>query len=104
MKIENGGFSAMDNTTNTQNPEFEDYLAQDNLKTKNVNIQDLFLNVARKEKTIITIYLMNGFQLKGIVKGFDTYVVLFESEGKTSMVYKHAISTIQPSKPISIFS
>ena len=94
----------MDNITNTQNSVSEDVLSQESLKAKNINLQDLFLNVARKEKIVITIFLMNGFQLKGTVKGFDTYVVLFESEGKTSMVYKHAISTIQPSKPIGIFS
>jgi host factor-I protein len=94
----------MDNTTNTNNTINEESYSQDNLKTKNINLQDLFLNIARKEKTVITIFLMNGFQLKGIVKGFDTYVVLFESEGKINMVYKHAISTIQPSKPINIFS
>lgn len=94
----------MDNTINTHNNVNDEVLFQDNLKTKNINLQDLFLNTARKEKTVITIFLMNGFQLKGIVKGFDTYVVLFESEGKINMVYKHAISTIQPSKPIDIFS
>ena len=94
----------MDNTTNTNNTINEESYSQDNIKTKNINLQDLFLNIARKEKTVITIFLMNGFQLKGIVKGFDTYVVLFESEGKINMVYKHAISTIQPSKPINIFS
>ncbi|MBE6895989.1 MAG: RNA chaperone Hfq [Ruminococcaceae bacterium] len=94
----------MDNTINTNNNVNDEVLFQDNLKTKNINLQDLFLNTARKEKTVITIFLMNGFQLKGIVKGFDTYVVLFESEGKINMVYKHAISTIQPSKPIDIFS
>ena len=94
----------MDNTTNTNNTINEESYSQDNLKTKNINLQDLFLNIARKEKTVITIFLMNGFQLKGIVKGFDTYVVLFESEGKINMVYKHAISTIQPSKPINISS
>ena len=94
----------MDNITNTQNSVSEDALSQESLKAKNINLQDLFLNVARKEKIVITIFLMNGFQLKGTVKGFDTYVVLFESEGKTSMVYKHAISTIQSSKPIGIFS
>ena len=94
----------MENITNTQNSVADDTLSQENLKSKNINLQDLFLNVARKEKIVITIFLMNGFQLKGTVKGFDTYVVLFESEGKTSMVYKHAISTIQPSKPIGIFA
>ncbi len=94
----------MENIPNTQNSNIEENISQDNLKNKNINLQDLFLNTARKEKLTITIFLMNGFQLKGTVKGFDSYVVLFESEGKLSMVYKHAISTIQPSRPINIFS
>ena len=72
--------------------------------SKTQNLQDHLLNTLRREKQLTTVFLMNGFQLKGIVKGFDTYVVLFESEGKINMVYKHAISTIQPSKPINIFS
>ena len=94
----------MENTTNTQIPTSEDNLYQDNTKNKNINLQDLFLNIARKEKINITIFLMNGFQLRGTVKGFDSYVILFESEGKINMVYKHAVSTIQPLKPINLFS
>ena len=94
----------MENTTNTQIPTSEDNLYQDNTKNKNINLQDLFLNIARKEKITITIFLMNGFQLRGTVKGFDSYVILFESEGKISMVYKHAVSTIQPLKPINLFT
>lgn len=69
---------------------------------KNMNLQDIFLNQARKDKTIVTTYLTNGFQFKGIVKGFDSYVVILESEGKQELVFKHAISTIVPSKPIPI--
>jgi host factor-I protein len=82
----------------------EENISQDNNKSKNVNLQDFFLNYARKEKIILTIYLVNGFQLKGIVRGFDSYAILFESDGKINMVYKHAISTIQPTRPINIFS
>ncbi len=82
----------------------EENISQDNNKSKNVNLQDFFLNYARKEKVILTIYLVNGFQLKGIVRGFDSYAILFESDGKINMVYKHAISTIQPTRPINIFS
>ena len=82
----------------------EENISQDNNKSKNVNLQDFFLNYARKEKVILTIYLVNGFQLKGIVRGFDSYAILFESDGKINMVYKHAISTIQPTSPINIFS
>lgn len=69
---------------------------------KQLNLQDVFLNQARKEKIAITIYLTNGFQFKGVVKGFDSYIVILEYEGKQSMVYKHAISTIIPARHISI--
>ena len=69
---------------------------------KQLNLQDVFLNQARKEKISITIYLTNGFHFKGMVKGFDSYIVILEQDGKQSMVYKHAISTIMPSRHISI--
>lgn len=69
---------------------------------KNINLQDVFLNQARKEKISVTIYLTNGFQFKGIVKGFDSYIVILDCEGRQNLVYKHAISTIIPSKYISI--
>ncbi|MFA9397165.1 MAG: RNA chaperone Hfq [Clostridiaceae bacterium] len=65
------------------------------------NLQDLFLNEARKNKIPVTIFLVNGFQLKGLVKGFDNFIVLLESDGKQMMIYKHAISTINPSKQIT---
>ena len=64
------------------------------------NLQDLFLNQARKEKINVIIYLTNGFQHKGIVKGFDNFVVLIESEGKQHLIYKHAIATVSPMKAI----
>lgn len=68
---------------------------------KNVNnLQDVFLNQARKNKIQVTIFLVSGVQLKGNVKGFDNFTVILESEGKQMMVYKHAISTIVPAKPI----
>lgn len=69
---------------------------------KNLNLQDAFLNQARKEKISVTIFLTNGFQFKGVVKGFDNYTVILDMEGKQGLVYKHAISTINPSRPISI--
>ena len=69
---------------------------------KNINLQDFFLNQARKDKTMVTMYLTNGFQFKGIVKGFDSYTVILDSEGRQMLVFKHAISTISPVKPISI--
>lgn len=69
---------------------------------KNLNLQDVFLNQARKERVAVTIFLMNGYQFKGIVKGFDSYIVILDCEGKQNVVYKHAISTISPSRPINI--
>lgn len=67
----------------------------------NINLQDVFLNQVRKEHIQITIYLVNGFQLKGLVKGFDNYTIVLDNEGKQQLVYKHAISTIIPVKPIN---
>ena len=67
-----------------------------------MNLQDVFLNQARKEKITVTIYLTNGFQFKGVVKGFDSFTVILDTEGKQNLVYKHAISTITPSRAISI--
>ena len=60
------------------------------------NIQDVFLNNARKNRSPIIVYLISGFQMRGIVKSCDNYVILLESEGKQSMIYKHAVSTISP--------
>jgi host factor-I protein len=59
---------------------------------KNINLQDVFLNQARKEKLPLTMFLMNGFQLRGIVTGFDNFTVVLDSEGKQQLIYKHAIS------------
>lgn len=69
---------------------------------KIINLQDVFLNQARKDKIPVTIYLTNGYQFKGVVKGFDNYVVIMDCEGKQNLVYKHAISTIIPVKLIPI--
>ncbi|MEA5051433.1 MAG: RNA chaperone Hfq [Oscillospiraceae bacterium] len=69
---------------------------------KTINLQDVFLNQARKEKIPVTIYLTNGFQFRGVVKGFDSFTVVLDSEGRQNLVYKHAISTITPSKFISL--
>lgn len=68
-------------------------------KTAN-NLQDIFLNGARKNRIPVTIYLTNGFQIKGTVKGFDSFTVVLDCEGKQMMIYKHAISTINPLKAI----
>ena len=64
------------------------------------NLQDVFLNNARRNKIPITIHLMNGFQLKGFVKGFDNFTVILESDNKQMLIYKHSISTLTPIKPI----
>lgn len=71
--------------------------------TKPLNLQDVFLNQVRKDRTMVTIYLTNGFQFKGAVKGFDNFTVVLESDGKQNLVYKHAISTITPVRPVNIF-
>lgn len=64
------------------------------------NLQDLFLNQIRKEKVSVSVYLTNGFQHRGMVKGFDNYAIMLENEGKQFLVYKHAVATITPSKTI----
>ena len=66
----------------------------------NANMQDVFLNSIRKNNTFVTIFLTNGFQLKGFVKSYDNYTVLLESDGKQQLIYKHAISTYVPAKPV----
>ena len=64
------------------------------------NLQDIFLNNARKDNIHDSIFLVNGVQLKGYVKGFDSFTVVLDSEGRQQLVYKHAISTISPAKQI----
>ena len=72
--------------------------------SKALNLQDVFLNQARKEKTPVTIFLTNGFQFKGFVRGFDSFTVVLECEGKQNLVYKHAISTLIPSRAVAILN
>jgi host factor-I protein len=69
-----------------------------------INLQDTFLNQVRKENLPVTIYLVNGFQLKGLIKGFDNFTVVIEFEGRQQMVYKHAISTVMPIRPINFMA
>ncbi|MBE6855636.1 MAG: RNA chaperone Hfq [Ruminococcus sp.] len=69
---------------------------------KALNLQDVFLNQTRKDRIPVTIFLTNGYQFKGIVKGFDSYIVILDCDGKQDLVYKHAISTIIPLRPVSI--
>ena len=69
---------------------------------RNVSLQDMFLNLARTEKVTVTIYLTNGFQFKGKVLGFDNFTIILDCEGKQNLVYKHAVSTITPSKTLDV--
>ncbi|MCQ6265878.1 RNA chaperone Hfq [Fictibacillus sp. WQ 8-8] len=67
-----------------------------------INIQDQYLNQLRRENIYVTVYLLNGFQLKGMVKGFDNFTVILESDGKQHLIYKHAISTFTPHRPVEL--
>jgi len=69
--------------------------------SRGLNLQDTYLNQLRKEKTPVVIYLTNGVRLKGVIKGFDNFVVLLK-ESAQSLIYKHAISTIVPEKDIEL--
>lgn len=66
------------------------------------NLQDRFLNQARKDHIPVTLFLMNGFQLRGTIMSFDQFAVLVLSEGKQNLIYKHAISTVQPAETIKM--
>lgn len=68
---------------------------------KSMNIQDHFLNQLRKESIPVTVYLTNGFQIRGVVKAFDNFTIVIDSEGKQQMIYKHAISTFMPMRAVS---
>ena len=70
----------------------------------NETLQDLFLNEVRKERQLVTVFLMNGFQMKGVITGFDSFVVTLVSEGRQQMIYKHAISTVVPGRPVKLSS
>lgn len=63
---------------------------------KLLNLQDIFLNKIRKDNVSITVFLINGYQVKGVVKGFDSYTIVIESQDEQQLIYKHAISTIIP--------
>lgn len=73
------------------------------MTNKVINLQDSFLNQVRKENMPVIIYLVNGFQLRGSVKGFDNFTVIIENDGKQQLVYKHAISTITPFRALNSF-
>ncbi len=64
--------------------------------------QDAFLNQARRTRTPLTVFLMNGFQMRGVITGFDQFIIVLQSEQKQQMIYKHAVSTIIPSIPLRL--
>jgi host factor-I protein len=70
---------------------------------KKQNLQDTFLNSVRKTKTPLTIFLVNGVKLQGVVSWFDNFCVLLRRDGQSQLVYKHAISTIMPAHPVQLY-
>jgi host factor-I protein len=68
--------------------------------SETINLQDAILNEVRRDRIPVTLFLMNGFQLRGIITGFDSFVVVLVTDGKQQMIYKHAISTLAPMKPL----
>ena len=68
--------------------------------SENMNLQEAILNEVRHDRVPVTLFLMNGFQLRGVITGFDSFVVVLVSDGKQQMIYKHAISTLAPMKPL----
>ncbi len=69
---------------------------------KTLNLQDSYLNLLRRDAVPLTIFLMNGFQLKGRIRSFDNFVLLVEADGRQQMVYKHAVSTVSPCLPVDL--
>ena len=69
---------------------------------KTINIQDTFLNQLRKDNIPVTVFLMNGFQIRGVIKAFDNFTIIIDSDGRQQMVYKHAISTFVPQRNVSL--
>jgi len=66
------------------------------------NLQEIFLLKARRDRVPVTLFLMNGFQLRGIITGYDAFVVVLDTEGKQQVIYKHAISTVVPIRPVDL--
>lgn len=71
---------------------------------KTQNLQDAFLNQVRRDKTNLTVFLMNGFQMHGVIRGYDGFTVVLDSDGRQQLIYKHAISTIIPPRPVELGS
>ena len=69
---------------------------------KTNNLQEIFLTQARRERRMVTMFLMNGFQMRGCITGFDAFTVVLNSDGKQQIIYKHAISTIVPERPVPL--
>ena len=69
---------------------------------KKINLQDLFLLRARQDRVPVTLFLMNGFQIRGTITGYDPFVVVLDSDGRQQVIYKHAISTIAPIRPVEL--
>lgn len=69
-----------------------------------INLQDAFLNVVRQQGQLITVILMNGYQMRGVVRGFDSFIVMLETDGRQQMVYKHAISTMVPQQRVDFYT
>ena len=72
--------------------------------SENMNLQDAILKECRRDKVPVTLFLMNGFQLRGVLTGHDSFVVILVSDGKQQMIYKHAISTLAPIRPLKAAS
>lgn len=72
------------------------------MQSGKVNLQELFLLRARRDKVPVTMFLMNGFQMRGTITGYDAFVVVLEGEGRQQVVYKHAISTIVPARTVDL--
>ena len=73
------------------------------MSDKKQNLQDTFLNSVRKAKTPLTIFLVNGVKLQGVVSWFDNFCVILRRDGQSQLVYKHAISTIMPAQPVQLY-
>lgn len=69
---------------------------------KQINLQDVFLNTLRKERMEVTVFLTNGYQIKGVIRGYDSYVIMIETDGRQQVVFKHAVSTISPIRPVNL--
>lgn len=72
------------------------------MSKQQINIQDTFLNQVRKDRVPVIVYLVNGFQIRGIVRAFDNFTIVVEAEGKQQLIYKHAISTFIPMRQVSL--